>query len=547
MPKPIDPKYTQGETEWSGPGFVRWLAADYPDLAHLTPHLLRPAGQVESKYIGGLYGKNEPELREEHFAGHWRTGYGRLAVVYPRHHAFSPRRALEHLSQADTVVMVHADWSIYGLPNLVAVDRARPELEYEPRWSEVAAHVGAPVPWWPADLRRREHLTTWSPGKKPAAVEVVTWPSWEPLYDMALREAQGTPVRVACFSLGHEMRRRAVEHVDWEIGQMNGDDDSDSSAFAKRRAAQRDSMVIPAFPDRTDPGASEAEDEESIREGVAQLWRRTDELAVECLEQIAMWSGAYMPFGGSFSVNTADATPAGREWVRRVQKSEPTAIHQVWESEIKEVTGTFTDPVTGAPVITKKGYYMFRPSDEVTFHSYAPRRQRDQGGHPGQPHLGPRPGRHALPGPDDGRPRPVLGLHRLRPRRPRHADRPPPGRRSRPRPHLRRQRRRTERRTQTGEVPPAQTPDRHPPQPPPAGKRTGKRTGQPQPPHPPAPRPTRSLLTHPLRSPEKAGHAGSWRQGRTRRPSRAHPRDGRRRYSVTPWPTPGRGRPTGEA
>ncbi|MCX4902508.1 hypothetical protein [Streptomyces sp. NBC_00892] len=91
------------------------------------------------------------------------------------------------------------------------------------------------------------------------------------------------------------------------------------------------------------------------------------------LEQIGMWSGAYMPFGGSFSVNTADATPAGREWVRRVQKSEPTAIHQVWESEVKEVTGTFTDPVTGAPVITKKGYYMFRPSDEVTFHSYAPR------------------------------------------------------------------------------------------------------------------------------------------------------------------------------
>ncbi|WP_457469893.1 hypothetical protein [Streptomyces sp. TE4109] len=373
MPKPMDPKYTQGETEWSGPGFVRWLAADYPDLAHLTPHLLRPAGRVEAGYIGGLYGKNEPELREEHFAGHWRTGYGRLAVVYPRHHAFSPRRALEHLSQADTVVMVHADWSIYGLPNLVAVDRTRPELEYQPRWSEVAAHVGAPVPWWPADLRRREHLTTWSPGKKPQAVEVVTWPSWEPLYDMALREAKGTPVRVACFSLGHEMRRRAVEHVDWEIGQMNGDDESDSPAFAKRRAAQRDSMVIPAFPDRTDPGASEAEDDDSIRAGVAQLWRRTDELAVECLEQIALWSGEYMPFGGSFSVNTADATPAGREWVRRLQKSEPTAIHQVWESQ-NEVTGTFTDPVTSAPVVTKKGYYMFRPSDEVTFHSYAPRR-----------------------------------------------------------------------------------------------------------------------------------------------------------------------------
>ena len=88
MPEPMDPKYTQGETMWSSPGFVRWLAAEYPDLAHLTPHLLRPTGRMEAKYIGGLYGKGEPTLREEYFAGHWRTGYGRLAVVYPRHHAF---------------------------------------------------------------------------------------------------------------------------------------------------------------------------------------------------------------------------------------------------------------------------------------------------------------------------------------------------------------------------------------------------------------------------------------------------------------------------
>lgn len=64
-----------------------------------TPHPAPSAAcrPVESKYIGGLYGKNEPELREEHFAGHWRTGYGRLAVVYPRHHGFFGRQLLESL------------------------------------------------------------------------------------------------------------------------------------------------------------------------------------------------------------------------------------------------------------------------------------------------------------------------------------------------------------------------------------------------------------------------------------------------------------------
>ncbi|WKX68629.1 hypothetical protein [Streptomyces sp. XD-27] len=33
MIKPIDPKYINGETKWSGHGFVRWLAAEHPDLA----------------------------------------------------------------------------------------------------------------------------------------------------------------------------------------------------------------------------------------------------------------------------------------------------------------------------------------------------------------------------------------------------------------------------------------------------------------------------------------------------------------------------------
>ena len=36
-----------------------------------------------------------------------------------------------------------------------------------------------------------------------------------------------------------------------------------------------------------------------------------------------------------------------------MQKSSPTAIHQVWESETEEVIGTFTAPVTGAPVIVR--------------------------------------------------------------------------------------------------------------------------------------------------------------------------------------------------
>ena len=63
-PEPMDPKYTQGETMWSSPGFVRRPAAEYPDLAHLTPYLLRPAGRVGAKYIDGARSSCTPKSEQ---------------------------------------------------------------------------------------------------------------------------------------------------------------------------------------------------------------------------------------------------------------------------------------------------------------------------------------------------------------------------------------------------------------------------------------------------------------------------------------------------
>ncbi|MBB4890435.1 hypothetical protein [Streptomyces netropsis] len=374
MIEPIDPKYTNGVTQWSGHGFVRWLAAHHPDLAHRTPHLLRPAKELAAQYYGGTYTKRADGFHHEHFAGCWRTAFGSLAIVYPRHHTVPPQELLEHHPEVTTVVVVQHDWNLYGLPNLEAADRAHPTLVYEPRWSELAAHIGSPIPWWPSELRRDSHLTAWKPAHTPEPVQVLTWPEWEPLYDMAFREAKGTPLRLACLSAGREIRSRAVKHTLWEIGKMNElKEAKEDSDYAKRKEAERAWMVIPAFPDLKDPAETETADPETVREGLAQLCQRTDDLAVECLEQISMWSGKDLPFGGSFSVTTTEATPAGAEWIKRLKATEPTAIHRVWDSEHDQITGTFTDPVTNSPVVTKKGYYTSRPTDEVSFHSYAPR------------------------------------------------------------------------------------------------------------------------------------------------------------------------------
>ncbi|WP_261553724.1 hypothetical protein [Frankia tisae] len=374
MIEPMDPQYNSGVTKWSGAGFARWLAAHHPDLAHHTPHLLRPAGPVTPRYHGGLYAAREPGgFRHEHFAGQWSTGYGRLAIAYPGEGTFGPEAALDHLPDATTVIVVQHAWNLYGLPELEAVDRQRPGLVYEPRWSEVAAHIGGPIPWWPSALRRREHLLGWSPSREPEAVEIVTWPSWEPLYDMALREAKGTPVRVACFSIGHEIRSQAVEFADFDIAHMNGSDEPEMpSGYRARQAAERACMKIPAFPIRDDPGEPEVGPAKVIREGVAQMWQRTDDLTVECLIRVSMWTTRYRPFGEPFAVIPNDTTAAGREWVRRAQRTEPTAAHWAWGTDRDDVTGTFVDPVTGSPVVTERGRYMRQPFDEVSYHSYAP-------------------------------------------------------------------------------------------------------------------------------------------------------------------------------
>lgn len=375
MINPLDSQHTKGETKWDVHGFVRWLAAHRPDLAHATPQLLRPVTQVSPQYLGGRYtrppaGQYRPH---EHFTGRWNTPLGVVAVIYGPNRP-SPEEALDYHPDATTVVVTQFHYNIYGLPDLEAVDRERPDLAYEPRWSELAAHVGSPVPWWPSQLLREEHLIDWKPGRRRSPVVVVTEPAWEPLYDMAYTQAKGSPLRIACLSIGHEVRTRAVEHAQQDLDHMNDiKTKADDSDYAQRCKAERAFMTLPGFPDTEDPAEVEAGSRDVIRQGLAQLCQRTDDLAVECLENIKMWSSKDLPFGEAFSITTTPTTAAASEWIQRLQPTKPTAIHRVWEREVKEVTGNFTDPATHSPVVTKQGYYMFRPTDEISYHSYTPR------------------------------------------------------------------------------------------------------------------------------------------------------------------------------
>ncbi|MFD8825710.1 hypothetical protein ACFV1C_25580 [Streptomyces sp. NPDC059605] len=362
--EPLDDEaFADGPKRWSGYAFAWWLASAHPELAGGGPLLLRPAPLVESRYLGGEYrdADDGTDVRAEYFVGRWSTREGVIAIVFPCDGVPDARSLLEvHTDTAGLVVVEH----FYGLdgPQLQAVDRGRPELVYHPSWSGLAAHVGGPVPWWPSALRRRAHLTEWTPGDAPVPVDVATYPSWEPLYELARQEPEGSPVRRACFTIGHRIRTSAAEHASWEMENLR--------SWA---TGPGDSMVHPAVPNMSDTDLEELATDAVVGAGLAELCGRTDDLAVECLEHVSLWNSEDLPYGGTFQVIRTDVTRVAAEWINRLRDVPPTALHRVW-AESYETVGTFVDPVTGSPVVAVKGKTLSRRGSEITYIGRAPKR-----------------------------------------------------------------------------------------------------------------------------------------------------------------------------
>ncbi|MFX4293584.1 hypothetical protein [Streptomyces bohaiensis] len=369
-PDMVDPSRSSdtGTTRWSAADFARWLAAAHPSHAAWAPHLLHPIEGVSPRYLGGLHLQGPPEA----FAGLWATPHGAVAVCYPRNQ-IDPKEALTLLPEAASVVVVDHSYNAFDLPDLMALDRRDPSLPYGVRWSELTAHVGSRVPWWPSQLRRASHMTQWQPSDGVAEVEVVTSPSWEPLYELALSEAKGTPLRTALLSIGREMQQRAVSSATSEIADVAGSSDL-SEDYKRRRKTQQDCLVIVARPKVNDFGSDEVVNldqghgAEVVRAGVADLWARpATDLSVECLTQLHVWSAQYMPFGAAFAVEGGRSSPAQREWLARLSAVEPTTAHR---AAGQRVVGALMDPVVGCPVTSREG----RSLSELDHFGYAPRR-----------------------------------------------------------------------------------------------------------------------------------------------------------------------------
>ncbi|MER7762222.1 hypothetical protein [Streptomyces sp. NPDC097619] len=286
-------------------------------------------------------------------------------MVYPTERTLDePADLLAPHPEADTVVVVRSAYDLDG-PGLRAADRERPDAVRSLSWADLAATLGAPVPWWPTVLRRADHLTGWRPGDDPRPVTVRTDPPWEALYALAATEPAGSPVRHACYTIGHRIRAEAAEAATRQTLQLR--------TWIARRVTPFP-MVFPAVPDPTDPGLDEVATDDIVGAGLAELCARTDEVALECLEHVSAWSGSEdLPYGGTFRLTRRNPTRAAAEWINRLSEVPATALHLLEEAD-HEIVGTFVDPVTGGPVVAVKGRHTSRDDREISYIGRAPKR-----------------------------------------------------------------------------------------------------------------------------------------------------------------------------
>jgi hypothetical protein len=107
-------------------------------------------------------------------------------------------------------------YSVFG-PELEAVDRAAPERQYEPRWTDLARVLGMPVPWWPAALLKPEEMTRWKPGDRVVMSEAITDPDIGPLLRLAASEPDDSSTRTVLQYMVQTIQAAAIQDAQGDI------------------------------------------------------------------------------------------------------------------------------------------------------------------------------------------------------------------------------------------------------------------------------------------------------------------------------------------
>lgn len=320
---------------WYEEQILRWAATASRSLADKAPLLFRPRSSVGPAYYLGT------SMVDGYVVLSWDGELGRISFVYSAA-GFDAGEVTDVLDRllpkvgADTLVGRDAGFFDAWGPELVAVDAARPDRRYAPRWTDLQQALGMRVPYWPSGLTLPQEMAKWRPGASPVVLPP-RHPDIDagPLLQLVVSQEDGSTLATAALHLAREIDEQTASGTRVDLKLLEEAHDRDAITLAAKP------LDVPELPDV---------DEWKLRDGWAQILKRTDDLARACVEAALRWDGGhYFPFSAPQLLNPGRSSEEA-EFVARLQPADPTVAFAAFGG--REIDAYWSDPATDLPAVT---------------------------------------------------------------------------------------------------------------------------------------------------------------------------------------------------
>lgn len=322
---------------WHERDVYAWAAQVGPPLSRHVPVRYWPEATEPATYLGAR------EITDA-VAQLWDTETGRVCVLWPLPQigwGASPRALREQIPEADTFVRLQPDFGIDG-PGVATVEAAGGTSRWSDfgvRWSQLAAVLGQPVPYWPYTLRIPHLITAWDPDATTVVYPTIPEVDNTPLLRMAASLPPESPAHRVLLHLARETQHRSTSSAVQDLKILD-----------EHRQYMRvpNGVTVAARPLPMPEVDDEDLDESTRRAGWLEILGRTDQLAIECVREAIKWDGG-ADFPASHVEIVVPTTTCGKEWFARLEPAERTAHYTRIDPD--HDGEPLTDPATGAPVV----------------------------------------------------------------------------------------------------------------------------------------------------------------------------------------------------
>lgn len=319
-----------------------------PALAELPG---APTAQEPARFLGS-------EKLHRHVLFTWELATGAIVGLLHDGEQFSspPRWAAHEHPELRYAVSTRSIEDSTG-PELFDLASPKRSGEFAGRsWRELARVLGQPVPYWPRGTRYPDRMLDWRPGSPRLIVPVLPWLDRDPLLQLAAHLPEGSTLR-RLLELNYSAHLRGEAQGSRSfVGWITGDPEFNDAhhPHSPHKLTERE-IALPAVarhvaepPSPRDAGITTTAE----RAAWLELLDFDDVLA-EDVVRLCSDTLTYFPWAFRETITTEHGF-AGREWIGKLVPTRLTRGTLGYFGPSDEhcpITGTYTEPVTGAPVV----------------------------------------------------------------------------------------------------------------------------------------------------------------------------------------------------